>query len=352
MKHGIVTCRGESFGKNIGDYVQTIAARIFAGQAAEFLEREELDSYTGDPVKVAMNAWFMHHPERFPPSPQIHPLFVSFHLRPAVYDRFFTSESIAYLKKHAPIGCRDISTVRAMEQHGIPAVFTSCVTLTLGKYVKRNAVSGPPIFVDPYSYRLPMGKWRFRDFARGIKVIPYFLCHWLVVVRLARKLKVFRYWPRNGNVFCRWYHTTEFLRGYSSVFSTEFLLSAEYITHKVLKNGDGEEGMIRRAEGLLRRYASAPFVVTSRLHCALPCLAMGVPVVVPYHKRMSAGRFDGNIELLNRIDFDDAYRLKSPEWLATADRKIHSVDDIPVRTEWRRYADLLASRCRGFFSEG
>lgn len=352
MKHGILTCRGENVGKNIGDYIQTIAARIFAGNDALLLEREELDAYAGEPVKVAMNAWFMHHPERFPPAAAIRPLFVSFHLRPAVRDRFFTPASIAYLKEHAPIGCRDLSTVRAMERHGIPAVFTSCVTLALGQCVKRDKVAGPPVFVDPYSYRLPKRRLRFRDFARGVKAIPYFLCHWLTIVRLARKLKVFRYWPGNDNVFCRWYHTAEFLRGYSPVFTSEFLLAAEYVTHKVMKNGDNEDGMIRRAEDLLRRYASAPFVITSRLHCALPCLAMGVPVVVPYHERMSAGRFDGNIELLNRIDFDSEYRLIPPKWLATPDRRLHFEGDIPVRTEWREHADALARRCRAFFERG
>lgn len=352
MKHGIITCRGESFGKNIGDYVQTIAARVFAGKDAVFLEREELDSYAGEPVKVAMNAWFMHHPDRFPPSPAIHPLFVSFHLRPAVYDRFFTPESIAYLRTYAPIGCRDLATVKAMTQHGIPAVFTSCVTLALGECVKRGQVSGPPVFVDPYSYRLPRGKLHFRDLVRCLKVLPYFLCHGYTIVRLARKLKVFRYWPRNGNVLCRWYHATEFLRGYSPVFSSAFLLSAEYVTHKVLKNGEDEAGMIRRAEDLLRRYASAPFVITSRLHCALPCLSMGVPVVVPYHRRMSAGRFDGNLDLLNHVDFDESMRLVRPDWLTTADGRIHSAADLPARSEWRRFAENLSRTCRRFFSEG
>ena len=35
-----------------------------------------------------------------------------------------------------------------------------------------------------------------------------------------------------------------------------------------------------KAQALLNHYQSAACVITSRLHCALPCLALGTPVFV------------------------------------------------------------------------
>ena len=51
MKKGILVSIGGVGLKNIGDYVQSIAARQFAGEDAVFVERERLASYDGDDVK-------------------------------------------------------------------------------------------------------------------------------------------------------------------------------------------------------------------------------------------------------------------------------------------------------------
>lgn len=71
----------------------------------------------------------------------------------------------------------------------------------------------------------------------------------------------------------------------------------------------------RRAKTLLAEYAKAALVVTSRLHCALPCLALGTPVVVlpPPH---GAARFSGYQKLLT---------IQTPEQLSTL-----SLDVVPV----------------------
>ena len=54
----------------------------------------------------------------------------------------------------------------------------------------------------------------------------------------------------------------------------------------------------------MREYADARLVVTSRIHCALPCLAMGVPVIFinAFDSHGDTCRFDGLIELFNRFD--------------------------------------------------
>lgn len=67
--------------KNIGDYIQAIAANQFMRTDA-YIDREELGLYSGEQCKLIMNGWFMHEPEKFPPSDKISPLVVSFHVTP------------------------------------------------------------------------------------------------------------------------------------------------------------------------------------------------------------------------------------------------------------------------------
>ena len=53
------------------------------------------------------------------------------------------------------------------------------------------------------------------------------------------------------------------------------------------------------AKNLLDRYARAKLVVTTRLHAALPCLALHTPVI--FINKAYVGRFPGLYELLNSI---------------------------------------------------
>ena len=54
MKKGIIVHKGD----NIGDFIQSLAAAQFMGKKEDIilLERENLNSYNGDEVKVIMNA--------------------------------------------------------------------------------------------------------------------------------------------------------------------------------------------------------------------------------------------------------------------------------------------------------
>lgn len=85
-----------------------------------------------------MNGWFMWNPAKFPPAPSINPLFVSFHIVPSFSERFFTKETIAYLKKFEPIGARDYGTRDLLESYGIKSYYSSCLTLTLGMHYKNE----------------------------------------------------------------------------------------------------------------------------------------------------------------------------------------------------------------------
>ena len=73
---------------NLGDYIQSIAAKqLLREEEVVELDRDNLDSYSGDPIKLVMNGWFMEAPSHWPPSEQIQPLFISFHLNPLLLIR-------------------------------------------------------------------------------------------------------------------------------------------------------------------------------------------------------------------------------------------------------------------------
>ena len=66
---------------------------------------------------------------------------------------------------------------------------------------------------------------------------------------------------------------------------------------------------LSKARALLRRYSSAKLVITSRLHCALPCLALGTPVLLLRQDIQSDPRFDGLRELV-RYHSDPSQPIK------------------------------------------
>ena len=101
---------------------------------------------------------------------------------------------------------------------------------------------------------------------------------------------------------------------------------------------------IDRADELLRRYAHSPFVVTSRLHCALPCIAIGTPCwVVPPDADVDAGRFGGNEAFMSRLEFDSTGRLKPP-----GGGKIGLDGAPPVMTAHLPFAEAPARQCHAF----
>ena len=75
-----------------------------------------------------------------------------------------------------------------------------------------------------------------------------------------------------------------------------------------------------QARGLLETYANAGLVITSRLHCALPCIAMGTPVV--FVGAYDNSRFQGLGNLVNHIFIDERGRIKDVEILMDKDNNL------------------------------
>lgn len=347
MNKGVLVCLGSARTKNIGDYMQSLAARQFAGRDAVLVERERIDQYAGGPTRLVMNGWFMHHSKRFPPSDDILPLFVSFHVKPKIEGRFFTEKTVAYLRAREPIGCRSTDMVDMLARHGVRGEFSSCLTLTLGETYRHVRAETPPVFVDPYLPKLRGRGPSLAVFWQMLARVPYALVHLPMLARLARRFRpCCRHLPGARFFPIRWHYLVEFYRIYSPAFSDELLLAADYLSHGVVRTKDTtDETFMAKADELMRRYEKASYVVTSRLHCALPCIAIGTPVWVPFLPSMSDGRFGGNVDFMNTLTFGPDGRCQPPP-----DGKITlTTPPPPVRTEFRPYAEALARRCREFF---
>lgn len=325
---------------NIGDYIQALASSQYYPHVDGFLDRDtELKSYDGESCKMIMNGWYMHNPENWPPSEYISPLFVAFHINSLALDKMINKECICYLKRHEPIGCRDINTMNILKKYNINAYFSGCMTLTLGKKYKTDEIDGKTYIVDPLF-----------DIDFNIKEIILSIFHFLIyakdIIYLLRNkgLQI-----HNGkNKLIKIIKTILFHKEYSRIFSRKVVMESEYICQqsKYYKdNFSTEEERLHEAERLVKKYAKAKFVITSRIHCALPCLGLGTPVIYLEKQNdieASKCRLNGLRDLFNIIKVDKNILL--PDFPT----------NIPITTipknkdDWKKFAEQLDNRCTNF----
>ena len=137
---------------NLGDFIQSEAVKqYFKNQIIQELDRDQLHTYKGPKVFVFMNGWFMEKPSNWPPSNNINPFFVSFHLNPASKKMMLSKTGVKYLKKYQPIGCRDTYTQKILSNCGIETYFSACLTLTLKRYnfVPKNTKRQGILVISP-----------------------------------------------------------------------------------------------------------------------------------------------------------------------------------------------------------
>ena len=244
---------------NLGDYIQSLAARQFLPRVDQFISRERLSEYKGDATKLILNGWFSHSPHCWPPAPGIIPLFISFHLNAAKAQKFLTPANIQYLKSWQPIGCRDFYTAKLLSDHGIESYFSGCLTLTLSSYRCETRADSEILFVDiPSSASSRIASHLFN--------------------------------PKSSQ----------------SVFDPILINEAKKITHKPSILENYPKASFVRAESLLRRYSQARAVVTTRIHCVLPCLALGTPVIFinADQRQAKTCRYGGITNLMNTVNID------------------------------------------------
>ena len=137
---------------NLGDFIQSEAVKqYFKNQIIQELDRDQLHIYKGPKVFVFMNGWFMEKPSNWPPSNNINPFFVSFHLNPTSKKRMLSKTGVKYLKKYQPIGCRDTYTQKILSNYGIESYFSACLTLTLKRdnFVPKNTRRQGILVISP-----------------------------------------------------------------------------------------------------------------------------------------------------------------------------------------------------------
>lgn len=246
MKFGILMHKNT---QNIGDDIQSFAAANLLPSVDYFLDRETMDTFKtedGEPVAVVMSAWYMWSKWNWPPSKYIVPLYVGMHWADhqvaqqdgsPIKTEFLTGIGGEYLNAYGPIGCRDLFTYNTFKDIGIDSYFSGCITLTLPKM---------PIKKPEQEY--------------------------ICIVDIGKDLID---------------HARELLKGTG--------IAVKVVKHyKDYRNSDATwEERKKAVTDLLTVYQNAKCVITRRLHCALPCLAMDVPVLLINSRKPAAtSRFE------------------------------------------------------------
>tara|TARA_B100000575_G_C23134034_1_gene658373 strand:- start:902 stop:2539 length:1638 start_codon:yes stop_codon:yes gene_type:complete len=270
INFGILTYKNvysKNESKNIGDYIQSLAAINIYRKIIEkynnikyddfhmflnlvlsnnipnfnfvFINRDNINinsDYKYNNIITIFNGWFMHPCDsnnnfdlNIPSN--IIPVFISVHINKL---ELLKPKYLEIFKKFEPIGCRDLSTLNNLQQKNIKCYFSGCLTLTIDFY-KWNNINNNIYIVDANRKRF------------------------------------------NKSMYTKISHsdTTIITKSFKNIFND------------TLK--------------LLKKYSECNRIVTTRLHCYLPCKAMNIPVIllknVNYKKENKFCRFTGLVDL-------------------------------------------------------
>ena len=241
---------------NIGDYIQSLAAFQYLPKKCFpiLIDRDTVQYYHGPKVKLLMNGWYLIKEGNKFTSEQIDPLYLSIHIRNDIKDQ----RMIEHLKKYEPIGCRDLNTYELLLNKSIKAFFSSCLTTTLDIiYFKKDSLRNEEIIFTNF-------KFGYLDKADA------------------------------------------FIKNLTAYNFTNISYLTHYYSTKI-----SHLERFRIAHSLLKRYANAKLVITTRIHAALPCLALKTPVIL-VNKKYDKFRYDGIYNLLNTIGMnsDNEFEIK------------------------------------------
>ena len=218
---------------NLGDSIQALAIdhiyrQIGISQSdVRYIQRDFSEFYSGDPLRIVLYTEFVKNSvaNRMRISPKIS---VATLVSAVIYNDFDTlneafPECRQMIEKWAPVGARDEKSLKILRENGIEAYLTGCFTICFPK--RKKEPKKPKVFLVDIPEEL-------------VAYIPNYIMN-----------------------------------------------NAEYITHAVQINKypvDTEENarLESIAQSTLNKYRDeAGLVVTGRLHAAIPCIAMGIPVV-------------------------------------------------------------------------
>lgn len=236
---------------NMGDYVQTIAVKQILDTLYQsdyiWYDRDSISCFklpASDVNKIVcciMQGWFSYS-YNFLPSSDILPVWIGTH---------FTSNTQSFIRKvlvvnpnyfSSPVGCRDLFTLNFCRKNHINSYFSRCLTLT---YPSRD-------------HNIQANKVYIVDVPDSIiKYIPKNI--------------------RNDAILCN---------------QKNVYVHNEYWTES-----------LKRTQNQLNEYKkNARLVITTALHCACPCIAMGIPVILIAENPIeNSSRFSALSGILNPI---------------------------------------------------
>jgi hypothetical protein len=298
METGILGFIGS---KNIGDYIQTKAVLDLVGfNNIKILDRENLHKYNDNVIQTIINGWFMESPENWPPSEKIKPLFISFHLNPSIEKELLKDESIKYFKSHEPIGCRDIYTRDILLEKGVNAYYSSCITTTIDRnnYLKSKTQAEGIIVIGAFDRLKPT-----LDYKSSVKLLISIFKYPFKKIGYSLKLSKFNRHLNNQNFKIKRYNQ---------------------LTKRPIKSHN--EGLNLASE-MLEKIAESEVMITSRIHAALPALAMGLKVIFidqgldhVNHKH----RLSGLINYFTRVNLKDFFMINLDNIPAMEKHKVHT----------------------------
>ena len=209
---------------NVGDEIQAIVGIQFLPFIDFFLDRDlQIAPDTNGKHTVFFNAWWGYK-THWPPPENIDPVMVSVHIN-AAFRRLIstTQKGVNFLKSKAPVGARDVVTRDFLEANDVQSFLSACMTLFLKiKEPKPIEQRENTIYIIDVADEL-------------LRLLP----EWVV-----KKAK---------------YISHSFTYGKRPTLITQERFVDAY--------------------NLLERYSQAKLVITRRIHAALPCVAMGTPVI-------------------------------------------------------------------------
>jgi hypothetical protein len=217
---------------------------------------------------LVCNGWYMYNPDHWPPSHR-KALFTSFH----VTTRNSSAKKLLaphlreyYVRQFGSIGCRDHGTLRRFLELGVDAHYSACVTLTLqgSPGVKKN---GSILVVDPFYHVTE--DWEYQNWQLKRLLSPVDLDR---VVRMDNVDRGIRH-------------------------------------HSI-------EERMQNVRRYLDQITAADFVITSRIHAALPAIALGTPVY------FTLAGYDRNASSMDRFDgITELFQILPPERFPFSSRK-------------------------------
>lgn len=221
---------------NLGNIIQTIAAKRILEDLGitDFLELSinAVDEWPdNDEIRLLVYGWNSfsdltnHKALSVPFNKNIKPVFWGFNLECP----YVPSEAKEYLLCNSPIGCRDEGTYNRLISNGMPAFISGCLTLLMPRRKNCPQTQKKVFFVDVSD-------------------------------------KLFEFVPND---------LIDNSISMTNMITIERMIGDNYITQEEMRYAChcAENNLYEISE-------NARLVVTSRLHIAAPCVAMGIPVIL------------------------------------------------------------------------